>query len=200
MDYKKIGEFIANERKSKKMTQAKLAEKIYVSEKTVSKWENGNGLPDTHLLPTLCSVLGVTLNEMLSGERVEESTAENNEQVLLNMAKEIECKNKTIMQAMWVILAVSIVSMMVGILLVAFFVPVEVWQVVLIAIICIGLLIPCFYALRLEISVGVYKCQKCGYEIVPTYMEALMSMHRGTTRYLKCPSCNKRTCCKKVIK
>ena len=45
-----------------------------------------------------------------------------------------------------------------------------------------------------------YKCKNCGYEIVPTYMQALNAMHRGTTRYLKCPKCNKRTWCKKVLK
>ena len=45
-----------------------------------------------------------------------------------------------------------------------------------------------------------YKCKNCGYEIVPTYSEALWAMHRGTTRYLKCPNCEKRTWCKKVLK
>ena len=54
MDYNKIGNFISTERKAKNLTQAKLAEKLFVSEKTVSKWENGNGIPDTNLLPKLC--------------------------------------------------------------------------------------------------------------------------------------------------
>ena len=66
--------------------------------------------------------------------------------------------------------------------------------------ICIVFLIPCFYALKLEVSVGAYKCKNCGYKIVPTYKKALMSMHIGTTRHLKCPKCNKRTWCKKVLK
>ena len=60
--------------------------------------------------------------------------------------------------------------------------------------------IPCFYAVKLEVSVGAYKCKNCGYEIVPTYKEAMMAMHRGTTRHLMCPKCNKRTWCKKVLK
>lgn len=47
MEYKKIGLFLAQERKAKKFTQAEVAEKLYVSEKTISKWENGRGLPDT---------------------------------------------------------------------------------------------------------------------------------------------------------
>ena len=68
MDYDKIGKFIMSERKAKKLTQAKLASMIFVSEKTVSKWENGNGVPDTSVLPALCEVLGVSLNELLNGE------------------------------------------------------------------------------------------------------------------------------------
>ena len=70
MDYIKIGNFIMQERKAKKLTQAKLAEKVFVSEKTVSKWENGKGLPDTNSLPKLCEILGVSLNELLSGEKI----------------------------------------------------------------------------------------------------------------------------------
>ena len=68
-DYNKIGNFILKERKAKKLTQAKLAEKLFVSEKTVSKWENGKGLPDTNLLHKLCEILEVSLNELLSGEK-----------------------------------------------------------------------------------------------------------------------------------
>ena len=189
------------ERKSKKMTQAKLAEKLFVSEKTVSKWENGNGIPDTNTLPKLCEVLGVSLNELLSGEKIiMESNNQKNEQLLFDMAKELEHKNKIIWRSMWVIMIVSMISLFSGLLLTAFLIPEGVWQVLTILGICIVFLIPCFYALKLEVSVGAYKCNKCGNEITPTYSEALWAMHRGTTRYLKCPNCNKRTWCKKVLK
>ena len=73
-------------------------------------------------------------------------------------------------------------------------------MLVVILAICIFFLIPCFFALKLEVSVGAYKCKNCGHEIVPTYSEALWALHRGFTRHLKCPKCNKRTWCKKVIK
>ena len=89
MDYKKIGEFISLERKAKKLTQAKLAEKLFVSEKTISKWENGNGVPDTSILQKLCEIFGVSLNELLSGERVSEDNKKQNDKVLLDMAKEL---------------------------------------------------------------------------------------------------------------
>ena len=70
MDYGKIGAFIANERKQKNMSQIELAEELCVSPKTVSKWETGRGLPETAILTNLCAVLKISLNELLSGERL----------------------------------------------------------------------------------------------------------------------------------
>lgn len=200
MDYNKIGNFIATERKSKKLTQAKLAEKVFVSEKTVSKWEKGKGIPDTNTLPKLCEVLGVSLNELLNGERIIMENKQQNEKLLLEMSKELEIKNKIIWKSMWIIMSVSLIALLTGLCITAFLVPEGIWQVVTILGLCIVFLIPCFYALKLEVSVGVYKCKKCGCEIVPTYTEALFAMHMGTTRYLKCPNCKKRSWCKKVIK
>ena len=200
MDYNKIGDFITSLRKEKKLTQAKLAEKIFVSEKTVSKWENGNGVPDTGSLTKLCEVLGVSINELLSGERITvESTTQNN-QLVFNMVKEIEEKNKTIWVSMWVIMFVSIVALLGFLFVSAYLIPEGVWQLVTIIVSVLLFMIPCFYALKLEVSVGAYKCKKCGSKVVPTYTEALNSMHLGTTRYLKCPNCKKRRWCKKVIK
>ena len=129
-----------------------------------------------------------------------ENNQQKNEQLLLEMAKELEKKNKTIWNAMWTIMAVSIIGLIGGLAIIAFFMPEGVWQLVAILALCVVFLIPCFYALKLEVSVGAYKCKNCGHEIVPTYMQALNAMHMGTTRYLKCPECGKRTWCKKVLK
>ena len=201
MDYNKIGEFIAKERKAKKLTQAKLAEKLFVSEKTISKWEQGKGLPDTNLLAKLCEILEISLNELLNGERLAvEQINKHNQQILLKMAKEIEEKNKIIWSSMWMIILVSLVGLFAGVLISVFLIPEGVWQLVIVIGITILFLIPCFYALKLEVSVGVYKCKKCGCEIKPSYNEALWAMHRGTTRYLMCPLCKKRNWCRKVIK
>ena len=200
MDYNKIGNFIMTERKAKKLTQAKLAEKLFVSEKTISKWENGKGIPDTNVLTKLCEILDVSLNELLSGERLVQDNKKNNEKLILSMAAEMEQKNKIIWTSMWVIMIVSIIGLLVGSLVVKFLIPEGIWQLITVIAICILFLIPCFYALKLEVSIGSYKCKNCGHEIVPTYKEALIAMHMGTTRYLKCPKCHKRTWCKKVIK
>ena len=201
MDQIKIGKFIAECRKNANLTQMQLSEKLGITDKAISKWERGISMPDTSIMLELCDILGISVNELLSGEKIQmENNDKKNEQLLLEMAKELEKKNKTIWTAMWAIMTVSIIGLIGGLALVALFIPEGPWMIVAILSLCVVFLIPCFYALKLEVSVGAYKCKNCGYEIVPTYKQALNAMHRGTTRYLKCPNCNKRTWCKKVLK
>ena len=200
MDQVKIGRFIASQRKCKNLTQIQLAELVGVTDRAVSKWETGRSLPDYSALPTLCEVLGISINELLCGEKL---TMENNdtkhEQLLLDMTKELQQKNKTIWRTMWIIMSVGIVALLACLLVAGLLLPEGPWQLVMIVASCVVFLIPCFYALKLEVSVGFYKCKHCGHEIVPTYKEALNAMHMGTTRYLKCPNCNQKSWCKKVV-
>mgnify|MGYP002518220505 FL=1 len=201
MDQIKIGRFIAVRRKRANLTQLQLADKLGITDKAISKWERGITMPDTSIMLELCDILGISVNELLSGEKINmENSSQKNEQLLLDMAKELEKKNKTIWSSMWAIMIVSMTALIAGIFIAAFLIPEGVWQLVTILCVCVLFLIPCFYALKLEVSVGAYKCQNCGYEIVPTYKEVMMAMHRGFTRHLLCPKCNKRTWCKKVLK
>ena len=201
MNQIKIGRFIAECRKKANLTQMQLAEKLGITDKAISKWERGIAMPDTSIMLELCDILCISVNELLSGEKIDmENNNQKNEQLLLDMATELEKKNKTIWSSMWAIMIVSMTALLAGIFLAAFLIPKGVWQFVTILGACIVFLIPCFYAVKLEVSVGAYKCQNCGYEIVPTYKEAMMAMHRGFTRHLKCPKCNQRTWCKKVLK
>ena len=201
MDQLKIGKFIAECRKQKGLTQMQLSEKLGITDKAISKWERGISMPDASIMLEVCGILGISVNELLSGEKINmENNDQKNEQLLLDMAKELERKNKTIWNSMWVIMTVSLIGLIGGLALIAFFIPEGPWMLVAILALCALFLIPCFYALKLEVSVGAYKCKNCGHEIVPTYAQALNAMHKGTTRYLKCPKCNKRTWCKKVIK
>ena len=70
MDFVKIGKYIASKRKSLGMTQKQLAEKLGMSDKSVSKWERGVCLPDVSVYKELCSILGISLNEFLAGEDI----------------------------------------------------------------------------------------------------------------------------------
>ena len=73
MDNKKIGCFIAERRKALGMTQLELANKLNITDRAVSKWENGRGMPDISLIKPLCDELKTTVNELLSGEKLQES-------------------------------------------------------------------------------------------------------------------------------
>ena len=201
MDQIKIGQFIAARRKAVGLTQAELAEQLGITDRAVSKWETGRTMPDTALMLELCNILKINVNDLLCGEEISmNDNNQRNEQLILDMAKEVERKNKTIWTAMWVIMIVSMIGLLGGLFLTAFLVPEGPWQLVTILGLCLFFLPACFYALKLEVSVGAYKCKNCGHEIVPTYSQASHAMHRGTTRYLKCPNCGKRTWCKKVLK
>jgi len=88
MNQEKIGKFILNLRKEKNMSQMELAEKIGVTDRAISKWENGKGLPDISLMQPLCKVLGITINDLLSGEIVDNKEyQEKFEENILNTIK-----------------------------------------------------------------------------------------------------------------
>lgn len=74
IDNEKFGKFLTEIRKEKAMTQKELAEKLFVSDKTVSKWERGNSLPNITLLIPIADVLGVTVSELLRGEKLKDET------------------------------------------------------------------------------------------------------------------------------
>ena len=69
MEQEMIGKFISACRKEKGLTQMQLAEKLNITNRAVSKWETGKSMPDVSLMLDLCSILGITVNELLSGER-----------------------------------------------------------------------------------------------------------------------------------
>ena len=76
MDQIRIGRFIAQCRKTGGLTQRQLADGLGISDKTVSKWECGNGLPEVSLMLPLCEALGITVNDLLSGERVAQADSQ----------------------------------------------------------------------------------------------------------------------------
>lgn len=201
MDQLKIGKFIAERRKQNALTQMQLAEMLGITDKAISKWERGISMPDSSIMLDLCDILHITVNELLSGEEIiMEKECKKNEQILIEMAKELEKKNKTIWFSMWLIITISTTALLAGTFIATILIPDGVFQVIAILGLCFLFFITCLYVLKLEISVGAYKCKSCGHEIVPTFSEVIWTLHSGTTRYLKCPKCHKRTWCKKILK
>ena len=84
MDCEKIGNFIMQNRKAKKLTQKQLADKLCVTDRTISRWERGVGTPDISLLITLGEILEVSVNEILLGEKIENITMEQSDKILVD--------------------------------------------------------------------------------------------------------------------
>ena len=109
MNQEKIGKFIALCRKEKKLTQSELAEKLQITNKAVSKWETGRGMPDASLLLDLCDILGISVNELLSGEKIElDNYKVKAEENILVITKEIEKHRINVRKIAMVLILVSI--------------------------------------------------------------------------------------------
>ena len=110
MNQIKIGKFIASCRKEQGMTQANLAEKLGITDRAVSKWENGKSMPDSGIMLELCELLEINVNELLSGEKIfmnnyEEKTEENLRQVL-NRVEKILNENRVLKLAITILLII----------------------------------------------------------------------------------------------
>lgn len=199
MDQIKTGKFIAEMRKEKKLTQRELAELLFISDKTVSKWETGNGLPEVALMLPLCNALGITVNELLSAERLVDSEYQKRaEENIMNLMKEKEESKRNILLGV----IAAIVSIISGTTLVsvAGLVDLEVWQrILLIFIALIDMAGGIYVAAALEMKSGTFECRHCKSRFVPTASAFVAGAHTLTTRYLKCPECGKKSFCKKRL-
>ena len=203
MDQIKIGKFISERRKSQNLTQLQLAEKLGITDRAVSKWETGRSLPDASIMLKLCSILKITVNDLLNGEAVSmEKYNETTEKNLIEMVKQKEEADKRLLSTeivigvtstafLFAMLAVGIVFMKIEKPIWTFIVPVAIGFIQF--IICMS------FALRIEQKAGYYECAKCGHRYVPSYKAVNLAMHMGRTRYMKCPECGQRSWQKKVI-
>ncbi len=203
MDQIKIGRFIAERRKAAGFTQMQLAEMLGITDRAISKWENGKAMPDTSIMLGLCDALKITVNDLLSGEVVSmENYNKELEKNLLEMVKQKEQADKRLLMFEWVISILSLIILLVP-CFVGAYLPVDAIEDWLRTVIVFSGFIPgiiglCF-AMRIEQVAGYYECAYCHHKHVPKYMETFMAAHVGRTRYMKCPKCHKRSWQKKVI-
>ena len=201
MDQVKIGKFISNERKAKGYTQKQLSELLGISDKTISKWECGNGFPEASLLLPLCNELEITVNELLTGERISQQNYKKKaEENMVNMIREKE-ENKQKILLTTMIGVISTITFLTLLLVVCFYtdvitLPIKmVLMVIAISVFGVGL----YVAMWGDRKIGYFKCRNCNELFTPTFMQYNMGMHLLSTRYLKCPYCKTRTWCKKVM-
>lgn len=200
MDQIKIGKFIAQRRKSVNLTQMQLAEKLNITDRAVSKWETGKSLPDSSLMLELCDILGITVNDLLSGEVVTmESYNKELENKLIEVLKEKENSDRRLLTLEWVIGGFSLLVLMVPIVIGAY-APLEEWKKLVIVFSgFIPALIGFGFAMKIEQTAGYYECQHCKHRYVPSLKTMYLAPHMGRTRYMRCPNCGKKSWQKKVI-
>ena len=201
MDQVKIGKFIAERRKLENLTQFQLAEKLGVTDRAVSKWENGRTMPDSSIMLELCSILKISVNDLLSGEIVTvEDYNKELENNLLETIKQKEQSDKSLLTLEIVLGVLSVIVLLVPIIIGALLPKLEDWERI---VICFAGFIPAmigiFYSVRIEQVAGYYECKLCGHKYVPTFKAVSFSMHMGRTRYMKCPNCHKKSWQKKVV-
>ena len=113
MDQIKIGKFISELRKEKKLTQDDLAEKLMVSTKSISRWETGRNMPDYSILKDLCSILDISVNELINGERIQkDKIIEEYDSNLINVLKEYKRmkKAKNVLKILLILIGVGFLS------------------------------------------------------------------------------------------
>ena len=200
MDQIKIGQFIEERRKNKNLTQLQLAEKLNITDRAVSKWENGKSLPDASIMIDLCKELEISVNELLSGEVIKmEEKEKKAEENLLELKMQKEEADKRLL-AMEIVIGVFGSVFLLTMVLIASFVSMPDWlRYVLIGVGAVVLFAMAFIAVRIEQVAGYYECAKCHHKYVPTYAQVNLAMHMGRTRYMKCPKCGQKSWNKKVL-
>ena len=115
MDQVKIGKFIAKCRKEKNMTQAELAEKLNITDRAISKWETGKGMPDSSIMLDLCNELNISVNELLSGEVIEMNDYDKKaEENLLKLNKSNQYISKKLLQSIIAIILLVLIIIVIG--------------------------------------------------------------------------------------
>ena len=195
MDLIKIGEFIAECRKAKGYTQASLAEQLHITNKAISKWECGRSLPDSAIMMNLCKLLGITVTELLEGEK----GMEKNEELLLEMVKQKQAADKRLLRMEIITGVIGMLILLAAVGVASFVQLPEIWRVLIIVAGLIPLLVAMPFMIQIEQTAGYYECQHCKHRYVPTFKAVFMAMHTGRTRYMKCPECGKKSWQKKVL-
>lgn len=196
MDQIRIGKFIAESRKSKGLTQRQLADVLSISDKTVSKWECGKGLPEVSLMLPLCAALEITVNDLLSGEKVSsmeyQKKAEGN---MMNLMQENE-ENRKRMALSVITVAITVIAVGALVVIAAYMDLPAVARVLLIVGAVFVAAAGIAAGAMLDRRAGYFECPHCKELFVPSMDAYIKSYHTFTKRRLTCPKCGQTGMCK----
>ena len=141
-----------------------------------------------------------TINDLFSGEVVDMKDNEKRlEDNLLEMKRLKEARDKELLN-LEILIGLTVSIVFIGSIMMASYVEMESWLRILIIIVSsIIFIVGVCNAIKIEQTAGYYECNKCHHKYIPTYNSVFFAMHRGRSRYMKCPKCNKRSWNNKVI-
>lgn len=200
MDQIKIGEYISLKRKKKNLTQEELAEKLGITDRAISKWENGVCMPDVSNIPLLCDILEISINDLFSGcdvnmKEFEKKVDEN----LLSLKRMEEENNRRMFHAINILGIFSTLFYFAFVFLLVCTVPENSIFVILMLSVSFLWFIAMFICLKFESSTGYHECKNCHHKFKPTFKQVFFAAHIGYNRKLRCPECGRKTWCKKVL-
>ena len=196
MEPTRISRFIAERRKALGLTQRQLAEQLSVSDKAVSKWETGRGLPDVLLMPPLCAALGITVNDLLSGERVEEGDYRKKaEENMMELMRENAENRQRLLQSI-ACGGVTVVAVCALVALAAFLLLPALARVALLLLAMATALAGIWAAATLDARAGWFECPHCGELFAPAMADYVKGRHTFTRRRLTCPHCAQTGMCR----
>ena len=197
MDQLKIGKFIAERRKEKKLTQLQLAEKLGITDKAISKWERGIAMPDSSIMLEVCNILEISVNELLSGEKINvEEQAKKAEDLLFEFAQ----NEKRLSRRLYIRSRVLYFIMVFNLFMTcAIFVVDKFWGIDFtsyIIFIALSFVVYCITGAMVLPTIYEtirFRCRHCQHEFgVPKFGKEWLSI------YVTCPECGKKQKAKKI--
>ena len=198
MNQLKIGKFIADCRREKKLTQLQLAEKLGITDKAISKWERGIAMPDSSIMLELCSILGISVNELLSGEKMNmENQTAKTEDLLIEMTKKEELLRKKLYIRSRVLYFIMMFNL---VLVAAIFRVDEFWGINRVSFLIFSLISLIVYVLTGVMVLPMmyeskrFKCRHCQHEFdISKFGKEWFSS------YVKCPHCGQKERARRIL-
>ena len=199
MDQIKIGQFISQMRKEKGLTQRQLADELLISDRTVSKWETGKGMPDVSLMMPLCEILGINVNELLSGKKLsDEEYRQKAEENIVNILGEKKTNIKRLLTSGTIFIVSGIAA---GLNLAAIVSGnLNGKAAIMLAVSAvITALLGVAFGSTVDRKAGYFECTECHTIFTPsgkTYLKGSLTVTPFSAHF-DCPHCKKTTRCKR---